>query len=55
MQAFGSHLFYGPGKARFDDHTLALYERAGFAPPPRTPSPPPSSPTCSATPSATRR
>ncbi|GAA2793550.1 TetR/AcrR family transcriptional regulator C-terminal domain-containing protein [Kitasatospora sp. CM 4170] len=32
VQAFGSHLFYGPGKARFDDHTLALYERAGFAP-----------------------
>ncbi|MET8214003.1 TetR/AcrR family transcriptional regulator C-terminal domain-containing protein [Streptomyces sp. NPDC005373] len=32
VQAFGSHLFYGPGKARFDDHSLALYEKAGFAP-----------------------
>ncbi|GHI03877.1 TetR family transcriptional regulator [Streptomyces cellostaticus] len=31
-QAFGSHLLYGPGKSRYDDHTLALYERAGFAP-----------------------
>ncbi|MFF8506485.1 TetR/AcrR family transcriptional regulator [Streptomyces sp. NPDC015492] len=31
-QAFGSHLLYGPGKSRLDDHTLALYERAGFAP-----------------------
>ncbi|GGY60742.1 hypothetical protein GCM10010363_47820 [Streptomyces omiyaensis] len=31
-QAFGSHLLYGPGKSRFDDHGLALYERAGFAP-----------------------
>ncbi|MEU8517544.1 TetR/AcrR family transcriptional regulator C-terminal domain-containing protein [Kitasatospora sp. NPDC048722] len=29
-QAFGSHLLYGPGKSRFDDHSLALYERAGF-------------------------
>jgi AcrR family transcriptional regulator len=30
-QAFGSHLLYGPGKSRFDDHSLALYEKAGFA------------------------
>lgn len=30
VQAFGSHLFYGPGKARHDDHTLAVYETAGF-------------------------
>jgi len=31
VQAFGSHLLYGPGKARHDDHLLALYEKAGFA------------------------
>ncbi|MFF2628602.1 TetR/AcrR family transcriptional regulator C-terminal domain-containing protein [Kitasatospora griseola] len=31
-QAFGSHLLYGPNKARVDDHTLALHERAGFTP-----------------------
>ncbi|MFB9895325.1 TetR/AcrR family transcriptional regulator [Planobispora takensis] len=30
-QAFGSHLLYGPGKARLDDHSLAIYEKAGFA------------------------
>ncbi|MET8053035.1 TetR/AcrR family transcriptional regulator [Streptosporangium sp. NPDC005286] len=30
VQAFGSHLFYGPGKARHDDHSLAVYEAAGF-------------------------
>jgi AcrR family transcriptional regulator len=30
VQAFGSQFFYGPGKARHDDHSLALYERAGF-------------------------
>lgn len=30
-QAFGSHLLYGPGKARHDDHGLAVYEKAGFA------------------------
>jgi AcrR family transcriptional regulator len=30
-QAFGSHLLYGPGKARHDDHSLAVYEKAGFA------------------------
>jgi AcrR family transcriptional regulator len=31
LQAFGSHLMYGPGKARHDDHALAVYERAGFS------------------------
>ncbi|TQF04178.1 TetR/AcrR family transcriptional regulator [Kitasatospora acidiphila] len=31
-QAFGSHLMYGPAMARHDDHSLALYEQAGFAP-----------------------
>jgi AcrR family transcriptional regulator len=31
VQAFGSHLFYGPGKARYDDHSLAVYEAAGFS------------------------
>jgi AcrR family transcriptional regulator len=31
-QAFGSHLLYGPGKARYDEHSLAVYEKAGFAP-----------------------
>lgn len=30
-QAFGSYLIYGPGKARHDDHSLAVYEMAGFA------------------------
>jgi AcrR family transcriptional regulator len=30
-QAFGSHLLYGPGKARRDDCSLAVYEKAGFA------------------------
>ncbi|MFC3577810.1 TetR/AcrR family transcriptional regulator [Streptomyces yaanensis] len=30
VQAFGSYVVYGPGKARHDDHTLALYEAAGF-------------------------
>ncbi len=29
-QAFGSQLLYGPGKARQDDHGLAIYEAAGF-------------------------
>lgn len=29
-QAFGSYLLYGAGKARHDDHSLALYEKAGF-------------------------
>ncbi|MDX6281956.1 MAG: hypothetical protein QOH03_3027 [Kribbellaceae bacterium] len=31
-QAFGSRLMSGRGKFRYDDHTLELYERAGFAP-----------------------
>ncbi|ORT59246.1 TetR/AcrR family transcriptional regulator C-terminal domain-containing protein [Streptomyces sp. CB03238] len=31
VQAFGSYLFYGPGKARHDDHSLAVYETGGFA------------------------
>ncbi|MEU7804235.1 TetR/AcrR family transcriptional regulator C-terminal domain-containing protein [Micromonospora arborensis] len=30
VQALGTHLFYGPGKARHDDHSLAVYEAAGF-------------------------
>ncbi|MGX5185889.1 TetR/AcrR family transcriptional regulator [Streptomyces avermitilis] len=30
-QAFSSHLLYGPGKARHDDLSLAIYEKAGFA------------------------
>jgi AcrR family transcriptional regulator len=30
LQAFGSVVVYGPGKARYDDHSLALYEAAGF-------------------------
>jgi AcrR family transcriptional regulator len=30
VQAFGSHLLFGPGKARHDDHLLAVYEAAGF-------------------------
>ncbi|MFJ9646124.1 TetR/AcrR family transcriptional regulator [Streptomyces sp. NPDC004244] len=31
VQAFGSHLFYGPRKARHDDRILAVYEAAGFS------------------------
>ncbi|MCE7004571.1 TetR/AcrR family transcriptional regulator [Kibdelosporangium philippinense] len=31
VQAMASHMIYGPGKARFDDHTLAVYEMAGFS------------------------
>jgi AcrR family transcriptional regulator len=31
VQAFGSFLVFGPGKARHDDHILAIYEAAGFA------------------------
>jgi AcrR family transcriptional regulator len=31
LQAFGSFLIFGPGKARHDDHNLAIYESAGFA------------------------
>jgi AcrR family transcriptional regulator len=30
VRAFGSVLMYGPGKARHDDHLLAIYEAAGF-------------------------
>ena len=33
MQAFGSFLAFGPGKARHDDHTLAIFEAAGFTGP----------------------
>ena len=31
VQAFGSYPLFGPGKARHDDHTLAIYEAAGFS------------------------
>jgi AcrR family transcriptional regulator len=30
VQVFGSHVVYGPGKARYDEHSIALYEAAGF-------------------------
>jgi AcrR family transcriptional regulator len=30
VQAFGSYLTYGPGKARHDDHALAVCEAGGF-------------------------
>ncbi|MFJ7270497.1 TetR/AcrR family transcriptional regulator [Streptomyces sp. NPDC099050] len=30
VQAFATHLFHGTGKARHDDHNLAVYEKAGF-------------------------
>ncbi len=30
VQAFGTQVLYGPGKARHDDHLLAIYEAAGF-------------------------
>ena len=30
VRAFGSQVLYGPGKARHDDHSLAIYEAAGF-------------------------
>src|SRR5262245_60649763 len=30
VQAFGSFPIFGPGKARHDDHSLAIYEAAGF-------------------------
>ena len=30
VQAFGTQVLYGPGKARHDDHSLAIYEAAGF-------------------------
>ncbi|WP_280265147.1 TetR/AcrR family transcriptional regulator [Nocardia wallacei] len=32
VQAMASYLMYGPGKSRFDDLSLAVYERAGFTP-----------------------
>ena len=31
VQAFGSYPLFGPGKARHDDHLLAIYEAAGFS------------------------
>jgi len=31
VQALSSHLLRGPGKARYDDYSLAVYEKAGFA------------------------
>ena len=31
VQAFGSYQLYGPGKARHDEHSIAVYEAAGFA------------------------
>jgi hypothetical protein len=31
VQALGSHLLYGPGKARYDDHLLGVFETAGFS------------------------
>ena len=31
VQAFGSYRLYGPDKARHDDHSLAVFEAAGFA------------------------
>ncbi|MEU8525507.1 MULTISPECIES: TetR/AcrR family transcriptional regulator C-terminal domain-containing protein [Streptomyces] len=33
VQAFASHLFFGTAKSRLDDHTLAVYEKAGFTGP----------------------
>ncbi|MEG3631858.1 TetR/AcrR family transcriptional regulator [Streptomyces poriticola] len=30
VQAFSSHLLYGPGQARYHDLSLAVYEKAGF-------------------------
>ena len=30
VQAFGSFPVFGPGKARHDEHSLAIYEAAGF-------------------------
>jgi AcrR family transcriptional regulator len=30
VQAFGSYPVFGPGKARHDDHNLAVFEAAGF-------------------------
>jgi AcrR family transcriptional regulator len=31
VQALGSHLMRGPGKARYDDYSIAVYEKAGFS------------------------
>ena len=31
VPAMSSHLIYGPGKARHDDHSLAVFEAAGFS------------------------
>lgn len=31
VQVLGAYFVYGPGKARHDDYSLALYEAAGFA------------------------
>src|SRR4029450_13241319 len=30
VQAFGAYVVFGPGKARHDDHSLAIYEAGGF-------------------------
>jgi AcrR family transcriptional regulator len=30
VQAFGSYQLYGPGRARHDDHSIAVYEAGGF-------------------------
>ncbi|MEO3876482.1 TetR/AcrR family transcriptional regulator C-terminal domain-containing protein [Nonomuraea sp. B12E4] len=30
VQSFGSFVMFGPGKARYDDHNLAVYEAGGF-------------------------
>lgn len=32
VQAIGSHLLHGVGKARYDDHLLGVFETAGFTP-----------------------
>jgi AcrR family transcriptional regulator len=31
IPAMSTHLIYGPGKARYDDHALSVYEAAGFS------------------------
>ncbi|MEV6151916.1 TetR/AcrR family transcriptional regulator C-terminal domain-containing protein [Nonomuraea sp. NPDC052129] len=31
IPAMSTHLIYGPGKARYDEHCLAVYETAGFS------------------------
>lgn len=49
VQVFTAHVVYGEGKARHDDHSLAVYESAGFTGPGPTRPRPPSSPTSSAT------